>query len=67
VGGEGGGGRKIELRSATNVDLYNTKSLDTKLQHDCGIFTQVMVIIQIWDFFKMCQHFSILVKKKKRN
>ena len=34
----GGGGEKIELRSATNVDLYNTKNPDTKLQHDCGSF-----------------------------
>lgn len=33
-----GGRNKIELRSATNVDLYNTKSLDIKLQHDCGSF-----------------------------
>jgi hypothetical protein len=32
------GGRKIELISATNADLYNTKSLDTKLRHDCGSF-----------------------------
>jgi len=38
-GGGGGGEEKtIEQRPATNVDLYNTESLDTKLQHNYGSF-----------------------------